>query len=68
MLPRACSCLRPAQHVSNQLTADRPAGQLEIRLEPYFLGHELYRSFFLFKRRRNNQFLMQNAMWGVSKF
>ena len=57
MLPRACSCLRPAQHVSNQLTADRPAGQVEIRLEPYFLGHESYRSFFLFKRRRKNQFL-----------
>ncbi len=42
---------------SNQLTTDRPAGQVEIRLEPYFLGHELYRSFFLFKRRRKNQFL-----------
>jgi hypothetical protein len=72
MLPRACSCSRPAQHVSNQFTVDRPAGQVEIRLEPYFLGHELDRSFFLFqylffKRRRYNQFLMQFAMWGVSK-
>ena len=46
-LPLARSCLRPAQRFPYQLTIDRPAGQVEIRPEPHFLGHELDRSFYL---------------------
>ena len=46
-LPLARSCLRPAQRFPYQFTIDRPAGQVEIRPEPHFLGHESDRSFYL---------------------